>query len=256
MALGECARVFLAENPGVEDVFYATTPPGVLTATLDGESVHIGNLCLSRKPDVFIGPRELLRNLAKSGRVTEPSTFAQSRGHVLLVRKGNPSGITGVSDLLRPEITLFISNPNTESTSYRVYADSLIAIAKATGADSDALVARLEGAAGKVMHGECIHHREAPQAIADGSADAAIVYYHLGLRYTRIFPDDLECVPLGGTTENPQPLAGTVLTSYGVAMVASGGRWGGAFAAFMRSPRAAEIYARHGLQPVQESTSH
>ena len=52
----------------------------------------------------------------------------------------------------------------------------------------------------KVEYGERIHHREAPQAIMDGRADVAIVYYHLALGYTRIFPSLFEMVPLGGVS--------------------------------------------------------
>jgi hypothetical protein len=39
--------------------------------------------------------------------------------------------------------------------------------------------------------GQRIHHREAPEALADGQADAAIVYFHLALRYTGIFVKDM-----------------------------------------------------------------
>lgn len=50
----------------------------------------------------------------------------------------------------------------------------------------------------KLVYDESIHHREAPQAILDERADAALVFYHLALRYQRIFPEHCDFVwPVG-----------------------------------------------------------
>jgi hypothetical protein len=95
------------------------------------------------------------------------------------------------------------------------------------------------------MHGESIHHREAPQAIADGSADCAIVFRHLALRYARIFPGRFEIVALAPEGD-PDNLAGATH----VALIGDGGEWGPALVAFLAGAAAQDAYRRHGLAPL------
>ena len=45
--------------------------------------------------------------------------FARSEGNSLLLARGNPEGITGIGDLLREDVRLFISNPVTATTSLK-----------------------------------------------------------------------------------------------------------------------------------------
>lgn len=134
---------------------------------------------------------------------------------------------------------LFLSNPRTETASHEVYAGTLRALARDAGVGADV------AAGPNVVHGECIHHREAPQALAGGRADAAMLYYHLALRYTRIFPEDFEIVALDGTPERPAP--GNVVSEYRLAVIGDGGEWDAAARDFLLGPEAAAIYARHGL---------
>lgn len=246
MALAECLEIFLA-RVGLSDVFYATTPPSVLLGCLRGARLYLGNLAISRVPHVFIGPERLLRTLSEEAEVFAPKTFARSRGNVLLVRAGNPKEIRDVEDLLRDDVTLFISNPDTETASYRVYADSLRALAAAQSLAAAAIESVLSPGGRHTVFGERIHHREAPQALAAGRADVAVVYYHLALRYVRIFPELFDFVPLGGTRDDPRPLPGVVITSYAVARVGDGGEWGRAFIDFLLGSEGARVYGRHGL---------
>ena len=179
MALEQCVAAFLDANPDVRDIFYATTPPGPLIAALETGALHIGNLALSAVPDVFIGPGEILDKLSAAGRLESHQPFAESRGNVLLVRKGNPKGIEAVTDLMRGDVTVAISNPDTETASFTVYAETLEALASDAGLDGPALKARLSTKSERVTFSTAIHHREVPQMLADGAADVAMVYYHL-----------------------------------------------------------------------------
>ena len=110
------------------------------------------------------------------------------------------------------------------------------------------------------MFGERIHHREAPQALADGKADVAMVYYHLALRYVRVFLGEFEMVcegwePEGGGDGDGEPAEGMVVTEYVVAPARWVGEWGDAFVEFLRSAEVvlAEVvalYEGHGIQSV------
>ncbi|MEK7815346.1 MAG: substrate-binding domain-containing protein, partial [Pseudomonadota bacterium] len=104
MALEECLRRFLAAHPAVEDVFYVTTPPAVLLAWLEAGSLHVGNLCLSLRPHVFISPLKILDRVVAAGHATHHVPFMRSCGNVLLVQKGNPKAIRTLADLARPGV--------------------------------------------------------------------------------------------------------------------------------------------------------
>jgi len=249
MALEASVRAFLAAHPKVGDVFYTTTPPAPLVDALKGDGLVIGNLRISRKPDVFIGPGNILNGLVEDGLMTVHVPFAESRGNVLLVRKGNPKGISSVADLLSDDVTLTCSNPVTEKASFGVYKEAICNLAQEAGINEDAIVTKLSAAGPRTVHSQIIHHREVPELIATGHADAAVIYYHLALRYTRIFPDIFEFLDIGGvlsgqrTTMNPT-------TRYHVGLVANGGQWGEHFVSFMQGDTAQHLYKEHGLSPL------
>ena len=156
MALEAALQAFRRLHPEVDDIFYATTPPGVLLDYLARGHLCLGNLRLSRLPDVFISPASILERLQADGYVATHRPFMQSRGNVLLVRKGNPKRIHGIDDLLREDVRLFISNPQTERASYVVYRDSLLCLAAEQNLDTDAMTERLADTT-RTVFGECIH---------------------------------------------------------------------------------------------------
>lgn len=246
MALEAAVRAFLKAYPEAEDVFYTTTPPAPLIDALKGDGLALGNLRISRKPEVFIGPDNIIGGLADAGLVSRHAVFAESRGNALLVRRGNPKGIASVGDLLRDEITLTCSNPKSERASFEVYEMALRNLARATDADEAALVEKLSVAGPRTVHSQVIHHREVPELIGSGRADAAIIYYHLALRYSRIFPDIFEFVDLAGILTDA-PTAGDPTTRYHVGLVGDGGEWGEKFVDFMQGEIAQQLYADHGL---------
>ncbi len=248
MALEECAATFLGENPDVADVFYATTPPGPLVEALETGILHVGNLALSVSPHVFIGPTEILDRLVASNAVADPRPFMRSRGNVLLVRQGNPKNIGGIADLLRDDVGIAISSPASEKASFEVYCETLAALAETAGLDAPALRARLSEGGERVVFSAAIHHREVPQLLADGRADVAMVYYHLALRYCRIFPEWFDLVPLGGSREDPRPGPEQRITDYHIGLVGDGGAWGPRFLEFMLGPGVGKIYRKHGLR--------
>ena len=247
MALEASVRAFLADNPDAIDVFYTTTPPAPLVDALKGEGLVIGNLRISRKPNVFIGPGNILDGLVDAGFITQHDPFAESRGSVILLRKGNPKGITSIADLLSDDVIVTCSNPETEKASYSVYAEAAKGLAQEAGADGNALLAKLSTAGPKTVHSQIIHHREVPELIGTDQADAAIIYYHLALRYTRIFPELFELVDIGGTVSGERSLKNPV-TQYHIGLIADGGKWGKKFVSFMQSKTAQRLYEEHGLK--------
>lgn len=239
MALEACCQAFLKHHPEIIDIFYATTPPKVISESVFQGSLLMGNLRLSVMPHVFISPIAIVDKLVNQKFMSEHRAFAKSCGNVLLIKKGNPKGITGVADLLRDDVQLTLSNPVTETASYEVYKQTLLSVAEEQGLDIAAITQLIDKDSKKTVFGESIHHREVPQTIYSGRADVAMVYYHLALRYTRIFPNDFELVKIE-TNANEY-------TDYHIGLINNGGQWGKMFMDFMFSEEALNLYAEHGL---------
>jgi hypothetical protein len=240
MALGEVLALFQMQMPKLKGVFYATTPPGPIVNLLKKGCLQLGNFVLSATPHIFIGPPQVLDRLVAEGYMERHHPFVRNQGNVLLVKRGNPKQITGVGDLRREGITLFLSNPETEKASYCSYRDTLVNLS------TDAkIVNKLE-----IYYGSRIHHREGPEALMRGKADVAILFYHLALYLTRRFPDDFEMIPLGGSAEQPQPLHGNPIGHTHAGLIGEGGDFGRAWLEFLGSTDVRAIYRHHGLLPL------
>lgn len=245
MALQEALGRFIAENPRVQDIFYLTTPPRVAMQMLRAGCLNIGNLNLSVKPNVFISPPAVLDQLVADGQMSSHHPFMRSTGIVFLVKKDNPKSIFSINDLLRDDVKIFLSNPVTETVSYQAYTDCLRSLSMRSGLTLEFLAhqpGRHDPA--KLIYGEAIHHREAPQCLADNKADVAVVYYHLGLRYQRIFPDLFSFVwPNGAVSDQ-----GCDHSQFNCGLVDGGGDWGAKLLEHLSSDTVASIYRSHGLQ--------
>lgn len=240
MALKEALAIFRQTVPEPMGIFYATTPPGPILTLLKDNKLQLGNFILSAFPHLFIGPPGVLDRLVADGHMRHHRPFVRNQGNVLLVRRGNPKKISSIADLAKPDVTVFLSNPETEAASYRSYRDTLVNLSGDGGIDG-----RI-----RVLHGECIHHREAPAAVMDGRADAAVLFYHLALYFTRRFPEAFELVPLGGSREKPSPLPGNPVGYTHAGLIGDGGRFGQSFLDFMASEEVRAVYGHHGLVPL------
>ena len=131
----------------------------------------------------------------------------------------------------------------TESASHMVYRQTLERIAVRDGLP-DSAVAKLLERSDNVLFGELIHHREAPQAVADGRADVAVVYDHLALRFNRIFPRIFDRIPLPLSEHN-------ITTRYAIGLVDETCQVACDAFQYFLSDTTKSIYRRHGLQAVQ-----
>ena len=245
MALEASLQAFLKSNPELNDIFYATLPPQVLNGILKNRHIHLGNLKINIKPDIYIGPGPILQQWHEQEVMSKPRVFARSQGQAWLVRKGNPTGFTGLEDLFTHNIRLFISNPVSEKASHQVYRNTMLDSATLSGLNTEKISQSLANESQHVMHGTHVHHREAPQAVASGHADVSMVYYHLALRYTRIFPDIFDMIPLSGSgSENT---SSQEITEYSVSCVNDNNQWTEPFIEFLCGPVAGDCYRYHGL---------
>jgi hypothetical protein len=183
----------------VENVVVVTLPQPVVVQMIRSGGIGLGNLTLevSRKsgfyPDIVMGGPDPLQQLRKLG-VLEPQArfFSKNRGLALLVRKGNPFGIRGLTDVARSGARL--AQPDAVEAGsrarYRAAVDELIGKSAA-----DAFfAAEVKGFPGRIG----VTHRDVPEMIARGYADVGLTQYHLISYWTRIFPDHFELLPVAG----------------------------------------------------------
>ncbi len=242
MALEETLRAFLSANGEADDVFYATTPPRIIIDALTSGKICSGNIVLSVSPHVFISPDSIMNKLSAEGRVGPSMPYMRSDGLSILIAKENPCNIVEAADLLKDGVRLAVSNPITETASFVIYEAALMAIGARSGLDKTYIHNYLRS--DTVAKSRLIHHREIPQIIASGDADASVIYHHLALRFTRIFPDKFELlkVDLQGLME---PAA--YLTTYHAALVGDGGAFGNKLMDFLMCETVTKIYGEHGL---------
>lgn len=230
MALHDVWPLVLAKfkDDPLRNALYTTSPP-VVVPQLEKGVVQFDNLDIRCRPSVAVANKSVIDRLAAMGRTDgEPHPIYQDRGEVILVKNGNPKRIASVWNLGNEGIRLVTPNPNLEPGAYQNYRDAIYNIAKADpnppmGWTAEKLIDTIfNGTSGdplKWLAGPRIHHRDEPWSVAHGRADAAVILYHIG-RYTKAsFPATFDIVPLGGTVDNPQPLAGTKIdTRYVVAL--------------------------------------
>jgi Bacterial extracellular solute-binding protein len=223
-ALRDVWPIFLAKfrDRPLQNCFYTTSPPIAFEQIRNG-TVQAGNLQITCRPSVAVANKAATDKLRDAGYTEGPLLpLYRDRGAVILVKKGNPKHIHTVWDLGRNEVRIVTPNPAIEAGAFGNYLGTLRGIATndahAPGRmTADSLIDSIFNGAGdypcKWLAGVRIHHRDLPWSVAYGRADAAIIYYHLGLFTRQSFPHLFDVVSLGGTLIDPQPLKGTVITT-------------------------------------------
>ena len=179
------------------NLILATLPQPILVQMIRTGGVALGNLTLdvSRRsgfyPDIFMGYPEPLRQLRKVGVIdSQARFFSKNRGVALLVRKGNPLGIGGLSDVV--DLGVRVALPDSGD----VRAKCLAAAGELLGRSAaDALLAAdVPSFPGRLG----IMHRDLPEMVARSYADVAFTWYHLVSYWARIFPNHFEFVAVPG----------------------------------------------------------
>ena len=181
----------------LDNIVVVTLPQPVLIQMIRTGGIALGNLTLdvSRRsgfyPDIFMGYPEPLRQLRQLG-VIEPQArfFSKNRGLALLIRKGNPLGIGGLTDVVRAGTRIALPDSGDVRAECRAAADELLG-KPAADAFFAAEVPSFPGRLG-------IMHRDLPEMVARGYADVALTWYHLVSYWARIFPNQFDLVGVSG----------------------------------------------------------
>jgi hypothetical protein len=179
------------------NIVMVTLPQPILLEMMRSGGVALGNLTLEVSrgsgfyPDIFMGYPEPLRELRRRGVIgPEARFFCKNRGVALLVRKGNPLGIHGLSNVVRAGVQIALPDAGDVRAKCRAAADHLLGEPTANAL----FAAEVRSFPGRLG----IMHRDLPEMIARGYADVAFTWRHLVSYWARIFPNQFEFVEVGG----------------------------------------------------------
>jgi molybdate transport system substrate-binding protein len=238
-AMAPLVRAFEAAHPDYKGrIYWETIPPGLLVKQMQtGGTITVGNLTWTAKPDAYFAGLMKVKDLIKQGKLTGPAVPYVTNTLTIMVPKGNPAHIMGLSDLGKPGVRLAMPNPAFEGIARQIK----MALTKAGG---DTLATTVYDT--KVKDGSTIlthiHHRQTPLFLMQGVADAGLTW-----RSEAVFQEQA-----GHPIEDVAiPDADNATAIYAGAEVKGAAHPGAAKAwlDFIRSPQALQIFERYGFKP-------
>lgn len=241
MAVPELLEAFAASHPGVRRIFCETLPPGLELKQILAGGAEFQGQRLTGRPDLYTSvSAAAMARLEQAGRVRPGEGFVYLHNRlVLLAAPGNPARVAKVSDLGREEVRVSQPDPELEDIGAHI-----LNMYRAAG--GEALVRRImeEKVRAGATRLTVVHHRETPQRLLDRTADVGPVWA-TEAAHARAQGLGLEVVEPGPDLDQRSavryfacPLADAPHPENGAA-----------FAAFLRSAAARDIYSRHGFAP-------
>lgn len=149
-------------------------PPGLLLRAIQTGGWTYGGRSYPGLPDVYASVNlDHLKALKKAGLMATYATYLHNEME-LMVAQGNPKRITGIKDLVRPDVRTSLPNPLSEGI-MRFYGRKVL---KRHGL-WDQIAAGKECASCQTTPNNwftSVHHRETPERIQDGRSDTGIVW--------------------------------------------------------------------------------
>jgi hypothetical protein len=192
----------------LENIVIVTLPQPIIVSMIANGGIVLGNMILSVDresafyPDIVMGGQAPLKALAKTRIIEQPARiFAKSRGPALLVRADNPLGISGLDDLIRPEVRLVLASAK-EPGARNAYFSALDSL---MGNDRSTLARRREIVDFPGRLG--VQHRDVLQALSMNAADVGIIVAHLAQYFALTYPEVCRMIPLPGADRFPSTIA-------------------------------------------------
>ena len=234
MAMPAIVDAFVQRHPEAAPVFYETLPPGILAKQLAAGSLRVGSLTISVPADVFMAGKRRMADVVDAGLAKTPVTFA-SNDLAILVRRGNPKRVFGLTDLGRPGVRVAMPNPQYEGVARQIE----LALRKAGGQRLVDTVMTTKMRNGTTLLTQ-IHHRQTPLWIEQGRADAGPLWLTEALYQNRI---------RAPVTVVRIPAEYNVIATYQGAVVSGAPhpRLAAKFVEFLVSPQARDIFHAYGF---------
>ncbi|MFP4587115.1 MAG: substrate-binding domain-containing protein [Desulfohalobiaceae bacterium] len=242
MLMPDLVQAFQAEYPQVQSISYQTLPPVLeLRQILAGGAVFRGR-SYAVLPDVYSSVSlQAMQILQEKDLVDPGECFVYLHNKLsLMVRIGNPKSILQVQDLGRHDV--LVSQPNPEYEHIAQY--TLRMYESAGGKELLRSIMQDKLAQGSTML-TTVHHRETPNRLLQGKADAGPVWY------TEVIQAQREGLELEGV-QLPRELDQRQSVDYYISRIKSGKNQENAqrFLEFIKSATASEIFRKYGFVDV------
>lgn len=232
MCIDDLLAAFKKAYPKYQRIFAETLPPGILAKQIDGGSITIGNMRITLQPDVYTAGKNRTDQMLPLFTKTVPYAYNRL---AIMVQKGNPQEVKGLTDLGRTHVRVSMPNPEWEGIGKRIEE----AYVKAGG----------ESLKNKIMDTKVkdsstyltqIHHRQTPMRILYNQSDAAPVWY------TEVFYQQMIGHPVDMVTI---PENENIKATYIAGQMKNAPHQQAAkdFMAFLVSPTAKTIYKKYGF---------
>lgn len=233
MCVDDLLAGFRRKHPHIERIFVETLPPGILARQIEGGSLTLGNLRITHQPDVYTAGRSRIESMQSSFSRTEVYAYNKLS---LMVPRGNPARITGLSDLQDPSVKISMPNPAWEGIGRQIET----AYRKAGGdALHEAVMDR------KTKDGSTyltrIHHRESPLRVLYGHSDVAPVWTS-EVVYQKMIGHPVQEIPI--------PQEHNIRSTYMAGQLKNAPHPGAAalFMDYLASEEAKRIYEKYGFE--------
>jgi len=238
-AMDDVVRAFQRQNPGLP-VGLITLPPGLLVDAILGGGWSYEGRDYPGAPDVYASVNlGHLKRLKAAGRMDQYAVYMHNEIEIM-VAKGNPKAIKGIKDLVRPDVRTSLPNPINEGI-MSFYARKVL--------ERHGIWQAISG--GKECYScqttpnnwfTLVHHREIPDRLKAGTADAGIVWRTETLEALR------EGAQVEAVTLPPEDsLRDEVSYAIGALKGSPNAAAAEKYLAFLASPVGQEAYARYGF---------
>ncbi len=241
MVMKDLIGRFQQHNPDITSIFVETIPPGQI---LKGQILKQGTIAgqpIARNPDLFASVNvDHIRKLHAKHLMDDYMIYTHNK-LALEVLEGNPKHIVGPRDLARKDVRVTLPNPVTEGI-FKFYGSRMLRMLGIYEEVADHKKCRSCWAIPGKTWFTSRHHRETPLRLLGGKTDVGVVWA-TEIMYQRQIGRKVAGIDI------PPPYNMANKVAYAIGALRSGRNPYNAmrFLAFLATPEAQAIYARHGF---------
>lgn len=238
-AMAPLVTAFEARYPEYEGhLYWETIPPGLLVRQIKaGGRVTVGNMTWTAKPDVYLAGLRAVDAQIDAGLLMPPAMPYVTNTLTIMVPKGNPAHISGLSDLGKAGVRLAMPNPEFEGIARQI--ESSLQKAGGPALLRDVYESKVRDGTTILTH---IHHRQTPLWLMLGKVQAGVTWQSEAIFQIQA-GHPIEQVAIPADQNTTAVYAGGVVK--GAAHIEAAHRW----LDFVRSPQGLAIFERYGFKP-------
>jgi molybdate transport system substrate-binding protein len=241
-AMGPLVETFERLHPEFKGrIYYETIPPGRLATQIErGGTITVGNMTWTVQADAYFAGLRGVKRLVEKGLLEEPIVPYVTNQLAIMVPKGNPAHVSGLTDLARPGLRLVMPNPEYEGIARQIQA----ALRKAGGDTLEKIVYEQKVRDGSTIL-TAIHHRQTPLDLMLGRADAGVTWQSEVIFEEQV-GNPISMVPIPSEQNVTAVYAGAVVKKAQHPEAAK------LWLNYIRSQEAMAIFSRYGFKPYKE----